>query len=113
MGGAAAGPRVIISLLLSGVQVVGRGGGGDRRVFRGRGAALKAAALRNFPLPSVSEYSDGGRGRTDAPINGSTFSAVNNPSHLNISVYRMVHNKNSSDLSSGGPPMSKSAEIFM
>ena len=63
VGGAAAWPRVIISFPVAGVQVVGRGGGGDRRVFRGRGALL-AVAFRVFLLPSVSER---GRGDWHAP----------------------------------------------
>ena len=63
MGGAAAGPRIIISFLVAGVQVVGCGDGGRERFLRGRGARL-ALSLRDFPLPSVS---DGGRGDWRAP----------------------------------------------
>ena len=48
-----------------------------------------------------------------APKRCSTFSAVNKSSHLNISVTRMVHIKNSSDLSTGRRPKSKSAEFLM
>ena len=68
MGGAAAWPRVIISLPVAQHQVVGSGGGGRRRFFRVRGALL-SVALFDFLLPSVS---DGGRGmgvrRTDAVV---------------------------------------------
>ena len=68
VGGAAAWPRVIISFLVAGVQVVGRDGGGYRRVFRGRGALLPVA-IRDFRLPSVSG-GDGGVGvrRTDPVV---------------------------------------------
>ena len=50
---------------MAGVQVVGRDGGGYRRVFRGRGALLPVA-IRDFPLPGVS----GGVGvrRTDPVV---------------------------------------------
>ena len=48
--------------------------------------------------------------RTDAPINESTFSTVNKSSQLDISINRMIHFDFSSDLISGGPPMSKSDE---
>ena len=63
MGGAAAGPRIIISFLVAGVQVVGCGDGGRERFLRGRGARL-ALSLRDFSLPGVL---DGGRGDWRAP----------------------------------------------
>ena len=68
MGGAAAWPRVIISLHVAQHQVVGSGGGGRRRFFRGRGALLPVA-IRDFRLPSVSG-GDGGVGvrRTDPVV---------------------------------------------
>ena len=50
---------------------------------------------------------------TDAPINGNTFPSVNERSQLNISITIGVETKNSSDLSSGGPPMSESDEFFV
>ena len=53
------------------------------------------------------------RTRTDAPINGNTFPSVNERSQLNISITIGVETKNSSDLSSGGPPMSESDEFFV
>ena len=50
---------------------------------------------------------------TDAPINGSTFPAVKKCSQHNISIMIGVETKNSSDLSSGRRPMSKSDESFV
>ena len=66
--GAAAGPKVIISLSEAGEQVVAGGGGGRGRFFRGLGALL-AVAIRDFRLPSVSG-GDGGVGvhRTDPVV---------------------------------------------
>ena len=53
------------------------------------------------------------RSRTDAPINARTFSAVKKCSQVNISIIIGVETKNSSDLSLGRRPMSKSNEFFV
>ena len=50
---------------------------------------------------------------TDAPINGSTFSAVKKCSQFNISITIGVETKNSLNLSSGRRPMSKSDVFFV
>ena len=48
-----------------------------------------------------------------APIKCSTFPAVNKSSQLDISIIEGVKTKNSSDLSLGRRPMSKSEENFV
>ena len=51
--------------------------------------------------------------RGKAPKRCSTFSAVNKSSHLDISITIGLETKNSSDLSSGDSPQSKSDEFFV
>ena len=53
------------------------------------------------------------RAETDARINDSTFQTVNTSSHHDISMNNRVQRENSSDLSSGRRPVSKSVEFFL
>ena len=53
------------------------------------------------------------RPRSDAPNKWSIFSIVNKSSYLHISMTKGVQRKNSSDLSFGRRPVSKSEEFFL
>ena len=70
-------------------------------------SAIRSDHLPQLPLPV------GGPGGSDAPNKWSTFSIVNKSSYLHISMTKGVQRKNSSDLSLGRRPVSKSEEFFL